>query len=221
MISYISFNDIAEEIELKYLPLVDDIYSLLHPDHTKAMKVFAKYVEDSARDFYEHYPATWTKTFGSGVSSGITYTFQDNFDAYIAGNIPEDQVELIPEAICRIASRWGHKTTANNFRYEKPNLTLMTGANEIKYFAFPPIRYKISPDGKFTEDSRVYFVDFNDDDKFKEVVAYNILTFLQMTRGSVAQPTGLNFFDYREILAELKQNIDTYYAVSASLYQMW
>lgn len=221
MISSIKFNDIAEEIELKYVPLADDIYTLLHHDHEKGMKIFVKYVEDSLRDFYNHYPAVLRKTFGSGLSSGTSYTFVDNFDAYIAGNISEEDVELIPEAICKISSQWGHRTTSNNFKYIKPTLSLMTGANIITYYAYPPCRWKISPDGKFTEDSAVYFVDFNDENHFIEIVALNILSFLQLTRNSVVQPTGLQFFDYRDTISELRQSVETFYAVSASLYQAW
>jgi hypothetical protein len=178
-------------------------------------------VEDAVREWYNHYPAILTKSFETGIVSGTSYTFIDNFDAYIAGNITEEQVELVPEAIARISTMWGHKTTSNNYRYHKPTMFFMVGANQITYFAFPPVRWKISPDGKFTEDSKVYFVDANDDDVFKELVALEILKFLQMTRNSVTQPTGLNFFDFREIIADLQQTVDTYFAVSASLYKCW
>jgi len=221
MISSISFNEIADEISLKYLPLVDNIYDLLNPDHEKGMRTYARFVEDTVREWYNHYPAVLTKSFENGVTSGTSYTFIDNFDDYIAGTISEDQVELVPESIARISTMWGHKTTSNNYRYIKPRLMFMVGANQITYFAFPPIRWQISPDGKFTEDSKVYFVDINDDDVFKEAVALSILRYLQMTRNSITQPTGLQFFDFRETIEYLQQIVDTYYAVAPTLYRCW
>jgi len=220
MIPYISFKNIHDKILLKYLALADSVYDLLHPDQERAHRIFAEYVEDSVRDFYAHYPMVLRKDFKGGLSAA-EYTFHDNFDGYIAGNIPEDQVELVPEAIAKIITGIYNKLTKNNWRYEKPTLTLLGGATRIYYYAIPPVRWKLSPDGDFTEDSRVYGIDPKDEEIFCELVALNILNYLQLTRASVSQPTGLNFFDYREIIAKLQQDVDTFFAVSAAPYVMW
>jgi hypothetical protein len=218
--NYLSFNSIHDQILNKYLPLADSIYELLHPDSNRAHHIFVEYLNDAVRDLYNHYPYVGTLKFPNGLS-GSTYTFVDNFDAYIAGNIKEEDIELVPEAIARITTGIYNRVTKNNWRYEKPTLFMIGGATEVIYYAFPPIRWSLSPDGDFTEDSRVYGLDPNDDDIFTELVALNLLQFLQMTRDSVAQPTGLQFFNYREIIQKLQEDVNTYFAVSDRLYRMY
>ena len=218
--NYISFNDIHEKVLLKYLPLADSVYDLLHPDPIRAHKIFAEYVEDAARDRYSHYPVVLFKDFNGGLS-GSSYVFHDNFDGFLAGNIEEKDIELVPEAIAKIITGIYNKLTKNNWRYEKPVLTLLGGATRVVYFAYPPVKWSLSPDGDFTEDSRVYFIDPQDDEIFCEIVALNILQYLQLTRNSVTQPTGLQFFDYRETISKLQQDVDTYFAVADTLYQMY
>lgn len=218
--NYISFNDIHEQILLKYLPLADTVYELLHPDNERAHKIFAEYVKDSVRDVYHHYPIVLKKTFNGGLS-GSSYTFVDNFDGYLEGNIEEEDIELVPESIAKIITGIYNKLTKNNWRYEKPTLTLLGGASQIYYYAFPPIRWKLSADGDFTEDSRVYGLDPNDDDIFCELVALNILQYLQNTRNSVTQPTGLQFFDYRDIISKIQDDVNEYFAVADRLYIMY
>lgn len=216
----LSFNYIHDEMLYKELPLNDTVYESLHPDRTRALNVFARIIENSVREYYNHYPVVLVKNFDNGLV-GSVYTFKDNFEMYRKGILPEEEIELVPEAIGRILSGYANKLTSNNWRYEKPTLTVNGGASRVTYFAFPPVHWEISPDGKFTEDSKVYYASSTDDDVFMDIVAYNLLNYLQTTRNSVILPTGLQFFDFTARMAELKEDILEYFAVSDRLYRMY
>ena len=214
----IGFNELVEEISEREIPLSDSVIDLLHPDRQRALKTFAKLVERSEREFSKHYPTVLYKKFNNLQLEG--YDFVDNMDDYIAGKIDESQIELVPEAIAVLRSGLWNYAVSTNWIYRKPHFVSVGGTTSIKYYAYHPIRYTISPDGKFSEDSYIYFVKA-EDDTFVNQVALEVLTYLKQTRESVVQPTGLQFFDFTQRIADLTASTRDDYAVSAELYEMW
>ena len=119
----LSFNELHEEIMLREFPLGDSIYEFLHPDRERALKSFAKLVISAVRKYDYHYPVHLWTTVNSNVTFEEGYTFFDNFEGYRLGNIKEEDITLIPEAIAVVKStQWATPTTANNFQYHKPKL---------------------------------------------------------------------------------------------------
>ncbi len=217
----LSFNELHEEIMLREFPLGDSIYEFLHPDRERALKSFAKLVISAVRKYDYHYPVHLWATVNSNVTFEEGYTFFDNFEGYRLGNIKEEDITLIPEAIAVVKStQWATPTTANNFQYHKPKLWGVTGLTRVKYYANHPVYYELSPDGEFTEDSYVYYVN-NRDEAFINLVALTILTYLKNTRDSVQVPTGLNFFDFSNRIAELTQQVNEDFSTSAEIYEMY
>lgn len=217
----ITFNELHDEIALREFPLGDSVYEFLNPDTDKALKIFARLVLSAVREYDKHYPITLNKTLPYGISFEQGYTFADNFDAYLAGNIDESQIEMVPEAIALIrTTHWTTPATANNFRYKKPTIVGVVGTTTLKYYAFHPVKYEISPDGKFTEDSAIYYVNMRDD-TFINLVALKVLDYLKTTRESVSQPTGLQFFDFTQRIETLRMSVNEDFSTSAELYEMW
>lgn len=215
---YISYNYLIDEVSLREVPLMDSVIDLINPDREKALKSFDRLVRAAVREYDNHHPLCITKTFSSLSSSG--YTFIDNFEAYIAGNISESEIELVPEAIAVLGNGWFNYPTANTWRYKKPTLIGVGGTTNVKYYAFHPVRSTISADGDFTEDSRVYYIS-EKDNTFINLVAYNVLNYLKQTRESVIQPTGVQFFDFSQRLQDLRASINDDFSVSAEVYQTW
>ena len=56
---------------------------------------------------------------------------------------------------------------------------------------------------------------------FINLVALTVLTYLKNTRDSVQVPTGLNFFDFSNRIAELTQQVNEDFSTSAELYEMY
>ena len=214
----IGFNFLIDEISMREVPLSDSVIDLIHPDRQRALHQFAKLVERATREYDKHYCVSLYKRFDVIQMEG--YDFSDNMDAYIAGNIEEKDIELIPEAIALIRSGYSNYPTSNSWIYRKPHLTSVGGVTWVKYYAYHPIRYTLSPDGKFSEDSYIYFVNASDD-TFVNQVALEVLTYLKQTRETVVQPTGLQFFDFTQRIADLTASTRDDYATSAELYEMW
>lgn len=213
----ISFNYLHDEIHFNDLSLGDSVYEFLDPDEKKAKEIFARQVRGAVREYSKHYPLVLEKEFRGLSQNG--YKFVDNFDRYLDDIISENDIELVPEAIAVVRSGW-NVLTANNYRYKKPHLVCYGGATRVKYYTNYPVRYFFSPDGGFTENSRVYYIS-KDDDTFVNLVTYNVLNQITTTRGSVQQPTGLTFLDFSTRLSELRASINDDFGVSDVLYNSW
>ena len=214
----IGFNYLVDELSLREVPLASDIIDLIHPDRERALKQFAKLVQRGEREYSKHSPVCLYKKFYKLQMDG--YVFEDNFDSYLQGNIKEEDIQLIPEAIAVVSSGWANYPTSNVWAYVKPTFKSVGGTTSIKYYAFHPIRYTISPDGRFSEDSYVYYISPNDD-TFINQIALEVLTYLKQTRDAVIQPTGLSFFDFTQRIQDLTASVNNDYAVSSSLYEMY
>ena len=214
----IGFNWLIKDISEREVPLSDSILDLIHPDRKRALDTFARLVKRAYKEVDKHYPVSLYKRFDVIQMEG--YDFTDNMDAYVAGNIEEKDIELIPEAIALVRSGLFNFPSSNTWLYRKPHLTSVGGVTWIKYYAFHPIRYEFSPDGNFTEDSYIYF-DSPDNDTSVNQVALEVLTYLKQTRETVVQPTGLQFFDFTQRIADLTASTRDDYATSAELYEMW
>lgn len=213
----ISFNYLHDEIFNNELSLGDSVYEFLDPDIDRAKNIFARQVRGAIREYDKHYPLVMTIELKGITQAG--YEFRDNFEAYLAGNIKEEEIELVPESIAVVRSGW-NILTSNNYEYRKPLIKCYGGATRIKYYTFHPYRYTMSPEGGFTEDSKVYYIS-EDDDTFINLVTYNILNQISTIRNSVQQPTGLTFFDFNNRLQELRASINDDFATSGVLYNSW
>lgn len=214
----LSINWLHDEIQRRELPLADSVYEFLNRDLDRARESFIRIIKASIREYDKHYPVVMRKSMIKRL--GLTYTFRDNFEVYLAGNITEAEIELIPEAIAKLRAGWANNMTHNNWRYLKPTLHANGGINTCVYFAYHPLRYELSPDGNFTEDSKIYYMN-QDADTFINLVSFNVLNFLSTTRNTLIQPTGLQFFDFSRRLEELRTSIDLDFSTAPALYAAW
>lgn len=211
----VSLNYLHEEVYDRELPLGDNVYELLNPDYDKARKTFAGLVKDALREYHKHYPLVLERE----IMTNLEYTFFDNFEAYLLGNISESSIQLIPEAISLVRVGRFNVITANNYEYRKPVLKHLGATAWVKYYAMRPMRYTLAPEG-FSEDSRVYFIS-EDDDTFIDAVSYTVLNYIVSIRNSVRLPVGIDFFDFSARVAELKASIMDDFSVSHSIYENW
>ena len=126
--------------------------------------------------------------------NGSTYTFRDNFDAFLDCKIKEDFVTLIPKTTpYNVDTSLLH--TRRSWLYEKPVLKNVynLGVIDIDYITNYPVRMKESPETKdFTDDSAIYYMDMygakTEDAKFKRQFYLQVITFLKGVKNNLRYP---------------------------------
>lgn len=126
--------------------------------------------------------------------NGSTYTFKDNFDAFLDCKIKEDFVTLIPKTTpYNVDTSLLH--TRRSWLYEKPVLKNVynLGVIDIDYITNYPVRMSESPETKdFTDESAIYYMDMygakTEDAKFKRQFYLQVITYLKGVKNNLRYP---------------------------------
>lgn len=213
----ISYNELLDYIVNAHVKLADDILQYIHPDINKSRIGFATDVRKALVRYTDHKPLILSKHIDS-----ISYEFNDNFDAYLSGRLFEKDIELLPLAIASIKLNPlnGTYVTSNNWDYDKNTHILTSGVGYVKYFAKYPTRYKLAEDHRFTEDSKIYMLEDNDD-YFKDTVTYEVLNDIVNTRLSVSNVSQVQILDFQNKLQELAIDIRLQNVSAESIYDTY
>lgn len=217
--NFLSLNYIVEEITNREVPLEDTILNLLHPNVSRARKIFVSQLKIALKEYCRHYPLVRTTKIASSP-----YTFADNFDAFIEGRISENQIELIPQAVANVQSSEISKSiTRNNYIYDGDSHTLKHASGLITYFTYYPIHAEESENHDFTDESGIYFIepDTSRADMLLDQIALTLLNFLQNTRRTVAPAFQMQFFDFSDRIRELQEQVIKNYRFSSTIYNIW
>lgn len=213
----ISYNELLDYIVNAHVKLADDILQYIHPDINKSRIGFATDVRKALVRYTDHKPLIL-----SFKNENISYEFHNNFDAYLDGRLFEKDIELIPLAIASIKLHPlnGTYVTSNNWDYDKNTHILTSGVGYVKYYAQYPTRYKLAEDHRFTEDSKIYMLEDNDD-YFKDMVTYEVLNDIVNTRLSVTNVSQVQILDFTNKLQELATDIRIQNIYSESIYDTY
>ena len=226
----VTLNRLAEIVTGRYTPLVDNIIQLLSSDTAKSYKYFEDEINRSLRNYEDSFPLvklqniTLSNTDNLSESYLASYTywyqFDDNFASYIAGSISERNIELIPEAFFAVNLDEFHALTSNWWNYRKPIIYASFHNVNVRYATKYPTSVTYAADGSFSLDSAVYYIDeFNE--PFLRRLAFQLLTRIKAVKNSVELPTMIQFLNFDQILAELKEEIDHDVFNAPNIFESW
>jgi hypothetical protein len=213
----ISYNELLDYIVNAHVKLADDILQYIHPDINKSRVGFVADVKRALVKYTDHKPLII-----SMYNDNISYEFYDNFDGYLKGLVPEKNIELIPLSIASIKLNPlnGTYVTSNNWDYDRNTHILTSGVGYVKYYASYPTRYRLAEDHRFTEDSKIYMLD-DDDNYFKDMVAFEVLADIVNTRLSVTNVSQVQMLDFTTKLQQLEQELRLDNIYSESIYDTY
>lgn len=216
---YSPLNYLIEEITNREFPQADSIIDLVHPDKDRARSIFISQLRIALKEFCKHYPLTLTKDIAS-----TPYTFIDNSEGYMLGNVTESNLEMVPQAIaCIGAGPFGKAYTRNTYIYDIATHTLTGATGQVTYFANYPFKYENDLNNLFTTESGVYLLDpqSSEGNMFIDQLTYNLLSSINNSRNTIAPQFGMQFFDFSNRLNELRATIDLNNAYSSTIYNIW
>ena len=158
----VKFNEVSDRVLLDLgLTMYDSLPELLGNDVQQGMKFLKDIIERTIREYSQTAPEKMEIKL---EQPGKSYTFVDNFDKYLAGEIGDRELILVPISTPFVKSATIF-TSSRNWFYKKPTLYASEYAGTLPsssywgYFAAMPYKIEIAEDGNFTEDSVLYSTD--------------------------------------------------------------
>lgn len=213
------FNYILKEIRNRYIPLAPSILELLNPDINLAREIFESQVKIAVKEFTKYCPLVRSKSV-----TQTPYTFVDNFDGFIKGNIHSNNIELIPQGIANIQyNLLARSSVRSNYIYDIGNATLIHGVGLVTYFTHYPIFSELAEDGRFSDLSAIYMIgeDTSEGNMLLDQIAYILIKSIDSARQLVSPQFSTQFFDFSNVLSELSYTIAENNRVSSSIYNIW
>jgi len=226
MIPYLSVLELKDLCTLE-MSIVDDIYEAFSSETSVGASIFARIIKRSLLEWDRRRPPNMYKiislTENNSLSNyyGNVYTFSDNFDKYVNGEIEESEIELIPSSIGYV--KVGRNFISPNYwEYKKPNLFLSMGYRTVgvRFFHRYKFIYNFAPDGEFTSDSKIYFLD-NSDDAFVNLVSYVLLRVIKATRDSISLNQIELFPMIDNLIQEYAQERNDSFDSDLTLLKLW
>ena len=180
------------------LDYFEDLYKVLTHDPTKGALKFKYLIEYALKEYEKYRPFEIRKSLY--VNNEGSYTFVDNFTAYLNGQIDESNIELIPYAIMKVYK--DRYITSNSWKYEQPKLSLPSGNINVDYYTNYPTKLVISKDNEFTKDSCIYGLSYKD--PYLTYLKYYLVANILKTINSVNIQLPVT------ILPTLESNLSTY-----------
>ena len=223
MITKYTAKELKERVTIDLgLILFEDIYSLLGITKEQGCYNFKLLIEKSIREYCEYHAAVLELK----LPTNNEYTFIDNFDQYLSGEITEDEIQLIPIGISRIGKTYF--VSASYWQYRLPKLIPRypsggTWSNAIcVYFAAHPVRLTIGPDGDFTEDSAVYILDTVRNDDFLYFLNLNVGNSIRRVSNSVDMPLQVNYMaSLDQAISDYQTKVDDVKMTAATVMDIW
>ena len=222
----VEFNKIQERILLDLgLTMYDSLPELLGNDVVKGMKYLKDIIERTIRTYAQYYPEKMEIELHVNKDN---YTFVDNFDKYLNGEISGREVILVPIATPFFKSS-GTFSSAQNWHYKKPTLYATKYSGSLPngvygYFAAMPYKVEIGPDNEFTEDSVLYSTDdMRSQDLFHSFLNLNVAKNLRRTIMSLSIGGNIEVMPHLDLtIQELEQEVAIAKRQSSShLSYMW
>jgi hypothetical protein len=156
------------------------------------------------------------------------FEFLDNFDSYLLDpiNFGEDNILLIPEYIInmnysRISKRL--PISKSNYDYKKPYLfSVIKSIVWVNYGTYYPIRLNYALDGRFTEDSYLYYLD-QSSQQFLTRLEYEILVYLKNMHDQLElSPIPVKIFSNLNTQVDrVRQDLDTWIKTNHTIISFW
>lgn len=222
--------DLSDRLTSEYgLSLFDNIYVLLHYDSSLQHKTFKSIIIRSLIEYAKYYPLK-LKLQIPGVNR--RYTFKNNFSQYLASldpsydgpPFPEDSIELIPTGIYSVKNYLS--VNAQWWKYNihtKELVGAFFGNSVISYFTDYPYKLEISEgDNKFTEDSRIYYLDIDKNSEFITFLMYKISEHVKGIIGSIKLNFGTEFIPNIDSMnSDLKARVEEFIETRSFIYEMY
>ena len=165
---------------------------------------FKAILKKALSDYELKYPLLmWDKSIY--IPDNEMVTFKDNYQAYLNGDIVEDNIELIPTSVVHYTD--GLLRAYRDFTYVMPKLRIpRKGLFKISYFTKYPLILNLDkhePKLKFTEDSHIYGISSQSGPDFTYLMYQIELYLLLYLRDQRAQ------MSYVDLPLELFNNLDT------------
>lgn len=209
-------KDIVEGFIDRRLPFTNDLYPLLNIDPKRANRIFIKLLENALFHFEQSYPLVITKEI---TLNNYKYTFIDNFDNYVSGEISESRIELVPEVMLKL--KLGILSlTANYWKYEAPELVGPDQTVVCKYFTKYPKYIQISDDGRFTDDSFIWGI--KNREIFENQLDLDLLRAIKGFSEQISFPNiNVSFMNFDNVIQVLSDQVDQDHNAASSAYEMW
>lgn len=202
------------------LTMYDSIVSYLHYKPEKCYEVFKSLIVKALVEFAQYYPLQMRATLTESP-----YIFKPNFDEFLEGRINSSQLILVPEGIYHV--RNGRWVSYQWVDFDRNNRKLLISNGNIggyvEYFANYPYVLDIAPDGKFTEDSYIYFLDYDEEIYFLDYVSYFVCRHVKNLVESVEVDGQTVHFlkSINNAYDELKEQLEKYKSYRWYVMRQW
>lgn len=224
----IKINDLISIMEVRLSTvLFDSFLHILHPDDEMEKKY--KRFESILRNALSQH----TLHFANEVSSPISlengkYTFISNFQDYLddIDNFNENNIVLVPNYIINIMyNQHNNRLPINKkyYNYKKPKLISNNlGDVWVFYGTTYPLVINYAPDGKFTDDSTLYYLD-SESLQFLTRLEYEILHYIKNIQEQISiQGLGVNILQNLDRqLSRVEKELETFINTSSSIISFW
>lgn len=205
----VEFNKIQDRILLDLgLTMYDSLPELLGNDVEKGMKYLKDIIERTIRTYSQYYPEKMEIEISGNTKN---YTFIDNFQKFLNGEITGSEVILIPVATPFYKTA-GVFSSANNWHYKKPTLYATQFSSSLPsgvygYYAAMPYKVELGPDNEFTVDSAMYSTDdMRSQDLFHTFLNLNIAKILRRTIMSLSIGGNIEVMPHLDITIQELEN---------------
>lgn len=182
-------------------------------------EVFIEIISQSLETFEYYHPLCTHLNVYIQPDQG-SYEFKSNFHGYLAGNLAEDQIELVPTEIIGITRSHEYPGTyLKDFYYERPYIKLLylaAGLYKVKGYFRRPMIINYTPERVLTGDSAIYYLD----DDLREAKSSMFLNQCCMDIGkyfwrlrenfNLQLPVDM-FIGMQTMVSELETKLDAYY----------
>lgn len=228
IIPKVTFNEIQEDIKriMATIGLFSFEESFLAVDENIDPRItFKTILERSNATFSRHFPLLFIQRIFFAPGDKF-YTFVDNFDLYLAGNLDPEFINLVPDTVVSISTvrhfhaKWGFLS----FTYQPPYLIPKYPVNG-NFFAKTLCKYRIHFNPNNRDDDAVYYINKTTPiyDIFIKQIVYDISFFMLSAKNNY-QITDLPieiFGGLEEISNLLRDELETLYAENPRNYLIY
>lgn len=215
---------------------LEEVFAL--NDHYSPDQILGELIRASVRQWEYHFPLIWEDKIsdiaqlqcccpGEGMPDGY-YKICSNFDLYLKCIISEDQIILVPNTTpkIRVIGSYPYPGAWNSaavLDYQKPYIYLgqyIGTGFYLRGLCSRPLIQNFTPDGKFTEDSALYWMDIEQGvqgEWFVTQCLVNILEYVRNLKGNLTMPNfSVDIFGAVDIAyQQKKQELDQFYLQSS------
>jgi hypothetical protein len=223
----IKINDLISIMETRLSTvLFDSFLDILHPDNgEKQYKKFESILRNALIQHTLHFPNDMLSPIS--LSNG-TFIFTSNFDAYLQGpdNIGEDNIILVPDYIININySQLNMRMPIGKkyYDYKKPKLISNIRSDVwVNYGTYYPLIIEYAPDGKFTDDSTLYYID-SQSQQFLTRLEFELLMYMKNVQDQIKIPDiGISILgNLDNQLERVEEDLNTWIKTSSSTISFW